>query len=286
MNAPFRTDGLQADAEEHEDIRRMPALLGRASGPRNMPRSHAHLTYVGDSIEVTVRALTDAAALSQYLPPRCRLAGEPVIAVAVNQLTNLGWLAGRGYNIVNVSTQIVFEGDEDKVQGRFIFCLWENKADPVLTGREELGMPKLFADIANPREIDGRWECSAVWEGFKFLDLRLDTTDGDENAPIQGGYASRGVTLVHRYHQRTGEWGQADIDQIVISHPSDSPPPRALHQKTGVGKFAFHPARWEDMPTQYTFINALAGLPLLEFRGGQYVKTKGIGNLKAFRIAK
>jgi hypothetical protein len=286
MNVPFRTDRPKADIDEHEDIRRMPALLGRASGPRNVPRSHAHLTYVGDSIEVTVRALTDAAALSRYLPSRCRLAGEPVITVAVNQLTNLGWLAGRGYNIVSVSTQIVFEGEEDQVQGRFMLCLWENKADPIVTGREELGMPKLFADILNPREIDGRWECSATWEGFRFLDLQLDTVDGDQDAPLQSGYGSRGVTLVHRYYQRTGQWGEADIDQIVISHSSDSPPPQVLERKTGTGKFAFRLARWEDMPTQYTFIDALASLPLLEFRGGQYMKSKGIPDLKAFRIAR
>jgi len=263
----------------------MPALLGRASGPRNMPRSHAHLTHTGDSIRVTVRALTDGAALSRLLPPRCRLAGEPVMSVAVIQLTNLGWLAGRGYNIVNVTTSVLFEGEQDRVKGEYNLCLWESRADPVLTGREELGMPKLFADIANPREIDGRWECAAAWEGFQFFELDLDTRGEEQGARPEDDSAPSTINVLHRYLPRTGDWSEPDIDQIIISYPSDSPPPQTQEQANGVGKFAFRKARWEDMPTQYTFLNALADLPLLEFRGGQYLKSKGIRDLKAFRVA-
>jgi hypothetical protein len=281
-----QTDGHQAEAQEHEEMRRMPALLGLASGPRNMPRSHAHLTHAGDSVRLTVHALTDAAALSQYLPPRCRLAGEPILSVAVIQLTNLGWLAGRGYNFINVSTQAIFEGDEETIRGDFSFCLWESKADPIVTGREELGMSKLFADIPAPREIDGRWECSASWEGFPFLHLNLDTNADGENPPSPGGPGPSGVNLLHRYHPRTGEWDQADLDEIVVSYATNSPPPVVLEQRGGAGRFEFRSARWEDMPTQYTYVNALAGLPLLEFRGGQMIRARGIRDLKAFRIVR
>lgn len=286
MTAPIRHHDLQSIAGEHDNIRRMPAMLGPASGPRNMPRSKAHLTYVGDGLDVSVRALTDAALLSQYLPPRCRLAGEPVVTVTFTQLTNLGWLAGRGYNIVSVSTQAIYEGERDTVEGKLMLCLWESKADPILTGREELGMPKQFADIPNPQAMDGRLECTASWEGYRFLELELDTS-GDVVPPpaAQPGYAEGGAVLLHRYYMRTGAWDQADINQVVISQPSDSPPPRRLEAKGGIGKFGFRNPRWEDMPTQYTFVRALAALPLLEFRGGDAVWTKGIGNLKAFRVA-
>jgi hypothetical protein len=59
-----------------------------------------------------------------------------------------------------------------------------------------------------------------------------------------------------------------------------------LDKRTGIGRFEFRQARWEDMPTQYTYVNALAELPLLEFRGGEVVKATGVPHLKAFHIAR
>jgi len=280
------SDGIRTDVDELEEMRRMPVLLGRAPGPRNMPRHKAHLTYSADATRVAVHALTDAAKLSRYLPPRCRLAGEPVLSVSVTQLRNLGWLAGRGYNFVNVFTKVIFEGEEETVQGDFSLCLWENKADPILTGRDELGMPKLFADIPDPRELDGRWDCSASWEGFPFLHLDLDTAPDGERIPSPDAYSHSSVYILHRYQTRTGQWDQADIDDIVVGHASPASRPTVLDKKAGVGRFDFCQARWEDMPTQYTFVNALAGLPLLEFRGGEIVKASGIPDLKAFHVGR
>jgi hypothetical protein len=281
MNRADPFEAVRAEVHTHGEMRRMPALLGLASGPRNMPRNNAHLTYTGDILQVTVQALTDEARLSRYLPPRCRLAGEPILSVSVTQLRNLGWLAGRGYNFVTVSTPVVFEGDLDVVTGDFSFCLWESKADPIMTGRDEIGMPKLFADIPDPREVDGRWACSASWEGFSFLQLELDTNVKDAN-PVPPS----GVYLLHRYHARPGEWDKVDIDEIIYSHAGEAPPTELLEHRVGAGSFRFRPARWEDMPTQYTYVNALGGLPLIEERGGFVVKAKGISDLRAFRIAK
>jgi len=62
------------DEAELRDIFRMPAVLGPAPGPRNMPRSKAHLRFDGDSLVVSVTALSDAAALGALLPAGCRLA--------------------------------------------------------------------------------------------------------------------------------------------------------------------------------------------------------------------
>ena len=286
MNSHLRVDVPLAEGKEHGGMRRMPALLGLASGPRNMPRSRSHLTYTGDIVQVTVHALTDAAMLSAYLPPRCRLAGEPILSVSVIQLTNLGWLAGRGYNFINVSTPVVFEGDSDTVRGDFSLCLWENKADPIMTGRDEIGMPKLFADIPAPRELEGAWQCSASWEGFPFLHLELDTNMADDGPSSSGAHAPTGTYILHRYHARPGDWDQVDIDEIIVSHAGQAPPTEVLELKSGMGSFSFHTARWEDMPTQYTYVTALAGLPLVEFRGGQFVRAKGISDLRAFRVAK
>ena len=42
-----------------------------------------------------------------------------------------------------------------------------------------------------------------------------------------------------------------------------SAPPTTLHRyAVGEGSFSFRPSRWEDMPTQYHIVNALAEMPL------------------------
>ena len=51
--------------------------------------------------------------------------------------------------------------------------------------------------------------------------------------------------------------------------PADTPAPELT---MGEGAFKFHPARWEDMPTQYHIVNGLAGMEVLEYRGASMMK--------------
>lgn len=51
---------------------------------------------------MSVVALTDPNMLSQLLPARCKLDGEPTLHVSMTYLTNIGWLAELGYNILMV----------------------------------------------------------------------------------------------------------------------------------------------------------------------------------------
>lgn len=47
----------------------------------------------------------------------------------------------------------------------------------------------------------------------------------------------------------------------------------------GKGSFRFLPARWEDVPLQYPIINALAELPLREFRGASVTFSTATGSI-------
>jgi Acetoacetate decarboxylase (ADC) len=113
---------------------RMPTVFGPAPGPRNVPREKSHLRYAKDWTVLDVVALTDPRMLSQLLPPRCKLDGQPALHVSMTYLTNIGWLAGRGYNILMVRIPAIFEGEQETVKGSFIPVLWENMTDPILTG--------------------------------------------------------------------------------------------------------------------------------------------------------
>src|SRR5262245_29396614 len=62
--------------------------------------------------------------------------------------------------------------NEIKSSGRFLAVMWENLADPIITGRGEIGQPKLFAEIPELRIVGGTYHCEASWMGFRFLDLQ------------------------------------------------------------------------------------------------------------------
>ena len=87
-----------------------------------------------------------------------------------------------------------------------------------VTGRGEIGQPKLFADIPEPRLIGGAYHCEASWMGFKFLEVRVAEIPQPEPAPVpqlQG-------TLMLKYVPRTGVWGEADICQVSFT-PAATP---------------------------------------------------------------
>ena len=54
----------------------------------------------------------------------------------------------------------------------------------------------------------------------------------------------------------------------------------------GEGKVLFHHARWEDLPTQYTIVNTLSQLEIIEPRGASIVKSIGGKDLSDQRILK
>lgn len=257
---------------------RMPVVFGPAPGPRNLPRSKRALRYDGETLVLSVEALSEAAALQAILPPRFRLSGAPVFEVSLMQLTNVGWLAGRGYNILSVTIPAVFEGEEGPVEGGFMPVLWESLADPILTGREELGFPKLPAEIPAPRFVGGTWRCEALWQGFRFFEMELEGV----GPPQDPAPASR-PGLFWKYMPRTGQWGEADVEGPTTTGagPAGAAGPRieTLERLEGRGSFMFRTARWEDMPTQYPIVNGLAALPVVAFRGASLVRRRGQGDL-------
>lgn len=251
-------------------ICRMPTHFGPASGPRQMPDGMpADPASNPRRLSVAARFLTGAARLEAHLPEGFTLSGEPVVTVEFHYLTGIDWLAGRGYTMVQVSWPASFAGREDKASGRFLAVIWENLADPVITGRDEIGHPKLYADIPPPRMWDGAHLCSAGWLGFRFLDIEVSgLRDISPDAPPPDDI------LMLKYVPRTGAWGEADLYQVTLT-PGKDPDRTVEHRQTGTGRVQFHPAAWADLPTMDHVVNALAGLPVYEPRGGTVVHSRG-----------
>ncbi len=253
-------------------IYRMPTHFGPAPGPRQLPPGiTASPKSSPRRLSVASRFLTDAELLERHLPEGFTLAGEPVVTVEFHYMTEIDWLAGRGYTMIHVGWPATFAGRRDHVTGKFLAVVWENLADPIITGRDEIGHPKLYAEIAEPRLWDGFQFCTAGWMGFRFLKLEVSNL---QEAPIGEPKAASDGTLMLKYTPRTGDWGAAETCQVT--HTPDADPDKTVERhQVGAGSVFFHRADWSDLPTMHHVVNALAALPMVESRGGFVTYSRG-----------
>lgn len=152
------------------------------------------------------------------------------------ELRNLPWLAGRGYNTFGIYlNDIVCHRVAPPVKASYLAVLFENFTDPISTGREELGFPKVFAEI--PDAIitsDGEDEKrvhTLSWDGYEFLRLELSLASFPAEQspalhPEQRHYThpTKSGILHQRYIPAVGESGKADADYATFCPPPPNPP--------------------------------------------------------------
>jgi len=268
---------------ERGRIYRMPTHFGPAPGPRQMPGdAPTDSTRSPQKTLITASFLTEASALERHTPERLQLAGEPMVTIEFHYMSNIDWLAGRGYTMIQLWWPVVFNGERDRATGRFLAVMWENLADPIITGRGEVGQPKLFAEIPDSRVTDGTYHCVASWMGFQFLEVRV-TKAALQSPPVQ--VPELEGTLMLKYVPRTGEWGETEVHQITFT-PVATPDLTVEWRKPATGTIAFRRAAWADLPTMYHVVNALAELPVLATCGASIARTRGGKSYRDTRILK
>lgn len=252
-------------------MRRMPAMFGATSGPRQVP--HASVRYDPASsplrLSAYARFRTDATAIAQMLPPRFTLRGEALLAIEFSYLSEIDWLAGRGYNMLSVRVPVRFASPEGLIDGWFQPVIWENMAEPILSGREELGWNKIFAELPPARRLGESHVFDAGWQGFRFL--RLTLSDLTPQEPVLGPGEA---VFHHKYIPATQDWGEADVDYITMTPPGGSKATVLSHQKAQA-MLQLNSPRWEDMPTQHHVVQALATVPLGELHSAGLYTTRG-----------
>ncbi len=261
-------------------MHRMPTHFGPSLGPRQGPDGRKFDCQDNPkSTSLSVSFRSDPDQLAALLPPGFSLDGDPIVSVYATFMTEIEWLAGRGYNVLGVTIPAVYRGRET-ARGPFLTVLWENLADPIITGREELGYSKIYCEIPDPRLVDGSAACSASWLGFRFLDIEVSSLTTDTSAAPA---MSVDGTLHYKYMPKTGAWGEADAEYAVIT-PATGSQTRVLERLKGEGRISWHRARWEDLPTFYPIVNAFADLEVAEIVGGWVTRSVGGKDLSDQRI--
>ena len=189
---------------------------------------------------------------------------------------NLPWLAGRGYNILMFSFDAM--PPDNLPRGRLQAAVWESLPDAVMTGREELGVPKLWAEVADlPHPAAGETiEVYADWLGFRFFETRFTDLREDEAS------ARHDVTgspyYQWRYFPRPGHWGEADVNYATMT-PGAVPARRVIRSWSGQAAIHLHRPTWADMPTQFHIVTALAALAPAEWVSAGLNETVGSRDL-------
>ncbi len=266
---------------------RMPIIFGPSTGPRRGPDGEKFDESTGrECFKYTISFLTDQKQLKELLPPQFILAGEPIVSVYTRYKKNIQWLGGRGYNVVNVSFPATYIGKKDSVTADFVCVVWENLTEPILTGREELGCPKIFADIPDPMEVGNTTYCSASWMGFKFMDFiikDLREPTNEENYKYTMRTAKSEGVLYYKYVPKSGYWGTSEAEYPVLNPKGDTSL-KILQTWVANGEIIFHRPNWQEMPTQHMIVNALANLQIKEIVCTRVIKTVGGKDLSDVRI--
>nr|WP_226797750.1 acetoacetate decarboxylase family protein [Cupriavidus necator] len=259
----------------------MPYGFGPTAGPRQGPDLKPFdWSTSPHRLSVAVSFLTEANLLSELLPPGFRLEGDPVVTVELTELSELEWLAGRGYSMLGVRFPARFQGTTDDVTGSFLSVLWENLADPILSGREELGYAKLWCELPPARIFRNKVVGSAAWLTHQFAEISVDDlTEAELFAPAYPGLEGlkSDGTLHYKYVPDTQNWGAA-----ALAHPCLSPAGGSVsveRVRRGRGNVSFFPTTWEDMPTQFHIVTKLMQLPQLESRGAWVAELRGASDL-------
>ena len=214
--------------------------------------------------------VTDPAMLATLLPSSFELRGIPSSRWSVGYHSEIAWLAGRSYNTFGVYIPATHCGNV-RTDGSFNAVLWENLTDPILTGRDELGIPKIYAEIPPLAEMAstptspvqaGLGLSSRGWKSICKLGSRTSPTAGISDSRLQ---------------VRTEDWS-AWRSRLRICDRR----PRAKTRRVvmiecwqGSGSITFFKAAWRDMPTQCHIVNKLAALPIIETRSARMASSIG-----------
>jgi acetoacetate decarboxylase len=230
--------------------------------------------YYHDTVNLTYIYSTDRDRLAEYLPEGFELI-RPELIVGYMQGREIDWMAGSGYNLIEVSVPARFKGQRDQLEGVFNLVVWENKTEPILGGREQTGIPKIYAAIEDLHIFQQKYFTNASFEGNTFLSLEMtgaQPVEGQELAQIKALAATRNV-FGWRYIPKVGGPG-AELNQPILY-------PQKTELKSiwrGLGTVQWTQLKYEENPSQWHIIKALAELPMDEM--GPVMLSKAVAILK------
>lgn len=215
------------------------------------------------------------------------------VAFASISQTTLGkmeWLGGSGYKHFGLYLHGVryTKKDGTTIDGTYMPLLFESLTDPIVSGRDELGMPKVFCDV-DIRRRKSTYRVRTSWQGSMFGKFNLDEleeADPASEAGTIGGESDYGI-MAYKYSPAVGERGKADAAYAtVVPHAEES---MVVPSKvTGMWKcnnpsFEFDSLTQQDLPTLHHIVSTLEKIPVYEYVSAKVVEGHGVPDVSSCR---
>lgn len=237
----------------------MPPHFGGVEGDGMQNLQYDDVTSIGISY------LTDEIRLSEYVPDAFEII-EPVITVMYQKCCGVQWMAGGYYSLMAVMSPARHIATE--TDGAYVLVIWEDKTAPILGGRESTGMPKVYAEIPDYHRLGDLLTAHASHEGRVFLEMELELekefSPEELSVMTENGRINQ---LGWRYIPNIGRPGAA-LSHATL-YPVDA---KFLSGSSGSGKITWTKATPLYNPLQGVAVNALADLPVLEYRDCLFAK--------------
>ncbi|GAM41708.1 hypothetical protein TCE0_042r15031 [Talaromyces pinophilus] len=273
---------------------RMPIAFGPMPGPR---QTHFGIAQNGQKSTFTTASIkfkTSRTLLETLFPPMrsgWRFSVLDTVAYATfsqTTLNKLDWLGGSGYNHIGLYIHGVEYTREDGsvVKGAYLPILFESLTDPIISGREELGMPKIYSSIDVYRR-NTSYRVRTGWEGALWGDFLLQGLEEVEVPASTEEKPEEEALLTYKYLPATGpeNRGKAAEEYPVIydAAANESKPKILKTYEAQKASFAIDPLDWEQLPTLHHVISRLAELPIYDIVEAKVVEGEGVPDLAGAR---
>ena len=266
---------------------RAPLSFGPMPSPRQDHYGRPIPAHNSRFTTYSVRFRSSATYLKTLFPaPEFSFSSPGTVAEAsfrCTELSEMGWLGGGGYKYLGLWIHGVqyTRKDGSKVHGSFLVVLLESSADPIITGREELGMPKLFCNI----DVSAKGAMTSIacsWRGATFFRMHMHglkekavaekgETNGHGPAPA-GPPGHPGPpkpveegTMFYRYIPAVGKPGEADAAYPVLIREGNGDSTAWAVEKTSQAqdsRLEFMEGDWQTLPTLHHIAAGLAEMPV------------------------
>ena len=267
-----------------DKLYRMPTHFGPSLGPRQGLNGRNFSCIESPrvtNIQATFEAKTSQ--LKELLPPQFCVREPCVITFSFDYIRDIEWLAGRSYHTFGVSTPVIFSGQQDFIKGDFLLVTWVNMADSIITGREELGIAKVYCELPEPQYMEDSVICRASWDGCQFAKLELLGLEKMASQSLNTSNLSEGL-LHYKYIPKTCTPGIADVEYPVLT-PASWPNTKVEHvEVASQSTCQIRPSTWEELPTLVNIVNTLSELTLGECIEASVSRLRGGKDLSDQRI--
>ncbi len=208
---------------------------------------------------------TDRDALAALLPLPFEPADETVVTVHYSQCLKVNMLAGGGYNLMGVDLATFFNGRQDQMHGNYSLVMWENLMNPVMRGRELLGVPKLFGDVPDPSRDGNDWRVHASENDSLLLEMEIKNArpQGEDFANQWNSDQGNQPMMGWKYIPNIDGVGAALSQPTLIGRET-----RAAQAWRGEGSIGYGDLAWETHPASADIVDALKTLLVREYLGG------------------